>query len=179
MVKRLEDLSEIAQDILKTLKARRENALNIGDIRERIKKEVGESIPQKEIYKELSNLIKYGSVRSTEVKEPFSPLSKKREEKRYYLSRGIGSGKRNYNKLTGKATFADLGKYISRIFGSIFVLFGLGFLIYQNLPLSGAVISNNPIVKDINLVLPSILVVIGAVLIFLSISRKNQPYASL
>ena len=169
MAKRLEEkLSETALDVLKSLKTGKKWALTIDEIEEVLEKETGEKVSKNRIYKELSNLMKYGSVRSANFE------GSKGEERAYYLSRGLGSGRRNYNRLAGKATFTDIGKYISRIFGGIFVLFGIGFLVYQNLPLSGAVISNNPIVKDINLIFPSILVVIGAALIFLSGSKKSR-----
>ncbi|OGJ12775.1 hypothetical protein A3K82_02435 [Candidatus Pacearchaeota archaeon RBG_19FT_COMBO_34_9] len=166
MVKHLEDLGDTAHDVIKSLRVGRDRALTINDLGDALKKETGEKIARKEIYDVLSNLMKYGNVRRVIIK------GAKGEERKYYLSRGLGSGARNYAKLTGKANpFTDLAKYIGRVFGSIFILFGIGFLAYQNLALSGAVISNGEMIKNISPILSVVLIAVGG-LIFLTSFKK-------
>ena len=155
MVKRLESLTDEQKEILKALPSHRDEGMTLEEIRDVLDTE-DYALPVAEMRKEMGGLIKYGAVRST-------------RDKKYYLSRGIGSGYRNQSKLLGKSNpVRDLIKFYQRITGGIFVLTGFFFL-YQNTRISGALISNG--VVDTGSILSIIAFIIGMVLLFIS-SKK-------
>lgn len=61
----------------------------------------------------------------------------------------MGSGRRDQSVLLGKPNLiTDTYKLVKRIFSGVLILFGLGLLVYQNISISGAVISNSTSVES-------------------------------
>jgi hypothetical protein len=167
MVKSLESLSDLEHDLIINLKTGKDRALSLEEIHDKIKKETGEEHSIKEIYTALKKLMNYGSVRSHSTNE-----SRGEETKEYYLSRVVGSGARNKAKLAGEANpLVDIGKYFKRGFGYALILFGIGFFVYQNASLSGAVVSIAELKID-NFILPFSSLILGGLLLFKSL-KKN------
>lgn len=161
-MKRLEDLTDLQKEILKSLKPGRSRSKSLKNIHEFLREE---HYPTefKNIRDELGELIKYGAVRGTVEKTG----------RKYFLSRGIGSGYRNQAMLLGKFNpFRDTYKLIQRIVGSIFLLLGFIFL-YQNLTISGAVVSEVIKNKSVPLISSVVSIFIGVFLLFLSTKKKN------
>jgi hypothetical protein len=168
MVRSLEGLSELEQDLIVHLKTGKDRALSLEEIKDKIKKETNEDRSLNEIYKALRNLMNYGSVRSHATNE-----SKGEETREYYLSRVIGSGARNNAKLTGRANpFVDIGKYFKRITGAVLILFSIGFFTYQSASLSGAVVSSG-LIKGEDFILPIVALFLGGFLVFSSLKFKT------
>jgi predicted transcriptional regulator len=87
-MKRLENLTDLQREILKTLQLGKENAKSLNEIRDYLsKEEVDANIP--DLRDEMSKLIAYGAVRGFVEKGG----------RRYALSRGFGSGYRNQGSL--------------------------------------------------------------------------------
>lgn len=160
-MKSLEDLTNLEKEILKSLKPGRSRSKSLKDIREFLQEE---HYPTefKDIRDGLGKLIEYGAVRGMVEKTG----------RKYFLSRVIGSGYRNQAMLLGKSNpFRDTYKLIQRIVGSIFLLLGFIFL-YQNLTISGAVISEVVKNKSIPLIFSLVSIFIGLFLLFLSAKKR-------
>jgi hypothetical protein len=162
-MKSLEDLTDLQKEILKSLKPGRSRSKSLKDIREFLQEE---HYPTefKDIRDGLGKLIEYGAVRGMVEKTG----------RKYFLSRVIGSGYRNQAMLLGKPNpFRDTYKLIQRIVGGIFLLLGFIFL-YQNLTISGAVVSEVIKNKSTPLIFSLVSIFIGAFLLFLSAKKKNS-----
>lgn len=155
MVKRLDDLAKEERGIITVLKTSKGNALDIDEIKRRLDRD-GYPLSKEKIRDDIGKLISYGSVRACEQEEDGTTI------KKYYLSRILGSGKRNKASLMGYVNpFRDFYRAAARWFGSIFLLFGLAFLVYQRAVTStGAVISTNQ-TPDVGLILNFALIIIG------------------
>ena len=165
MTKRLEKLTETQKEILKTLPLGKD--VKREDILKYLKKE-GVKIDDAELKNELEGLIKYGSLRS-------SFEDKKDEEgMTYNLSRGIGSGYRNQRKLQGKSNIIqDTYKLYKRIFGSVFIVFGIGLVIYNGAFISGAAISFKEGTSALYL---GVISFILGIALFLAPSKKKKNF---
>ncbi len=161
-MKRLEDLTDLQKEILKSLNPGRSRSKSLKNIHEFLEEE-HHPTEFEDINDALGELIEYGAVRGTAEKTG----------RKYFLSRGIGSGYRNQASLLGKSNpFRDIYRLGKRILGSIFILLGFIFL-YQNLTITGAVISDVIKNKSITLISSLALIFIGAFLLFLSAKKKN------
>jgi len=165
MVKRLEKLTETQKGILEILPKSKNSAIKIDEIKIYLKKAEGIDAEDTEIRQELKGLIKYGSVRAN--------LEEDKGEVKYFLSRGIGSGYRNQRTLHGKFNpFRDIYKSYKRLFGTIFLVLGVGLVIYNGASVSGAVISLGKIGLKI-MPIAIISFVIGLVLFLTSYKKKK------
>lgn len=162
-MKRLEELGDVEKEILKSLKSGRSRGLTTPEIRDTLIKE-GHTTTLKEVKEGVGELIDYGSVRG---------YVNRSGDRTYYLSRGLGSGYRNQTKLLGKPNLLlDTYKFFQRVFGVVFVLFGLGSIIFLSLSLTGKVIlAQMPSPVNAMFYLSFLLVLIGGALLF--ISSKN------
>lgn len=135
-MRHLEDIDDLGKEILQKLRGRKEGGLTTREIRDAIEEDMGGDyrVKGEEVRNQLGELIERGDVKA---------YTKKDGKVKYYLSKGIGSGYRSQKKLQGRDFFYNISKMYERILGSIFILFGLGFFIYQNSSMSGAVISNS------------------------------------
>jgi len=159
---RLENLSELQREIIRSLPQDSNKGVTLNEIKASLDDEEY-NFSLNEIREGVRELLKYGAVRG------------KSEDniKKYSLSRALGSGRRNQASLLNKFNpFRDMYKLIERVIGSVFVLFGV-FILYQNSTMSGSVISN--IIKNqTNSSIISIgLVVLGGILLFLSFNKNK------
>jgi len=134
MVKRLEKLADNKKEILEHLPRRKIKGLKIEEVQDKLEKLEKTTIEYKELKKDLNELMQQGYVRCF--------LDEDDNMKRYFLSRGIGAGKRAQKKLFGKSNIIqDTYKLYKRLFGIIFLALGIGLVIYNGASISGAVIS--------------------------------------
>ena len=160
-MKSLEDLTNLEKEILKSLKPGRSRSKSLKNIHEFLKEEHYPAEFEK-IREGLGKLIEYGAVRGMVEKTG----------RKYFLSRAIGSGYRNQAMLLGKQNpFRDTYKLIKRVVGSIFLLVGFVFL-YQNLTITGAVVSEVVKNKSTPLIFSLVSIFIGAFLLFLSGKKR-------
>jgi hypothetical protein len=159
MVKHLDELDSLQKEILKTLKSGRSSGLTTGEIKSAIERDGYEVPGLKEVKEGIGELIEYGSVRGNVLRGG---------EKKYYLARGLGSGVRNQARLLGKTNvFLDTYKFLQRIFGVAFLVFGIGFITYGGLSSTGNIISaSTPSSLDIGFILSFMLMLIGGILLF-------------
>ncbi|MEK6926575.1 MAG: hypothetical protein AABW50_04830 [Nanoarchaeota archaeon] len=158
MVKKLEELTRTQKGIVNILPLKKDNPLEINELKQRLEDNGYGIINKEDIRGDLSGLIRYGNVRTIED----------HGKMKYYLSNKLGSEKRNQGSLRGSPhPFRDFYRMVGRWFGSIFLIFGFGVLMAQDLSLTGAVISTGK-VADITSILAIALMVIGAVLFFKS-----------
>jgi hypothetical protein len=128
-------------------------------------------LSKKVVRERVQELIEMGYVRSR-----VEQVGKNREE-RFYLSMGVGAGGRRARAtLQGRNyVWGDLPKLLERVYkkatGAILILFGIGFFIYQNISLSGAVISVAELKVD-NFILPCSSLILGGLLLFKSLKKK-------
>ncbi len=161
-MKRLEDLTELQQEIIKSLKPARAGGLSLKDLKASLEEE-DYTATIDELREGVGELIKYGAVRGENDVAG----------KRYFLARGVGSGYRNQRKLLGRPHIRDVYKFFSRIFGSVFLLFGFSIFINQNSTISGAVVSetfsgNAPLISSL------VFVIAGVALLFLSFKKSQK-----
>jgi hypothetical protein len=169
MGKHLEDLDESQKGMLKFLGNKKE-AENLEEIREYLHKEEYGSLSKKVTREKIQELIDIGYVRSR-----IEQVGKSREE-RFYLSMGVGAGKRARATLQGRNyVWGDLPKLLGRIkkvTGAILVLFSIGIFVYQTPSLSGAVVSASD-VKGGDFILPFSSLILGGLLLFKSLKFKK------
>jgi len=155
-------LDDEEKGILKYLGRGYDEAVNLKNISHYLRDQGYNNTSLKDMRDDLDHLIKSGYIRSkTEGK------GSNREEK-FYLARFIGGGEREKRKLQGRGVFRDLGKLIERLSGAFFLLFGLGVVIYGDLNVTGAAISNSAGV-GLTFIFAFALMIIGGVLL---IKRK-------
>ena len=111
-------------------------AINVSDIVEYLKDHGYGSLDKKQAIERLDHLMEVGYVRSKTIGK-----GKSREEK-FYLSKGIGGGGRRKREVQGRGPLYDIHKSLERFVGAIFVLGGLGFLMYQTIGMTGAFFSS-------------------------------------
>ncbi len=154
-MKRLEQISDVEKEILKSMSSGPSRGLTTSRIKDVLTSE-GYQTTLDEVRKGIGELITYGSVRGY-----VTPAGKRV----YYLSRGLGSGHRNQAKLMGKTNvFMDAYKLFKRIFSAVFLLFGLGSIIFLGLSPTGKVISISAFPVNIAVFLSFLLIFIGAAL---------------
>ena len=119
-----------------------------------------------EVREKLENLTDKGYVRARTIKRG------RENEERFYLSSYIGEGLRKRRSLQGRGIRHDISSLLfKRWFGSVFLLFGIGFFIYSNFTLTGAVISSSGKVNPVfGLMLA--LIILGVILLVQSFKRK-------
>jgi hypothetical protein len=125
-----------------------------------------DAAPEKlgDVRRAVRDLINYGSVRAKKLKDEKQP--------EYYPTTWIGSGRRNVASLMGYWNPArEIYRWGKRIFGGFFLLVGF-ILLYQNLTISGSVISG--VIGNVNIpvIFPLASLLFGAFLLFLSFKRK-------
>ena len=130
------NLASEEKGILKYLGKGYDEAMDLDDITKYLESHGYSKLSDEAARERLDHLIDTGYVRSkTEGK------GSQREEK-FYLSKWIGEGVRKQKYLQGRGIIQDTSKLIQRLFGSIFILIGFGFLLYQSLHMTGAFISS-------------------------------------
>lgn len=129
-------LDDEEKGILRYLGRGYSESLDLNDITNHLNDLGYSKVSKKEVLDKLGNLMDYGYVRSkAEEKGPVKNY-------RFYLARGIGGGGRRSKSLQGRGLIHDTSSLIKRLFGSVFLLFGLGVLIVSGSGTTGAVISS-------------------------------------
>jgi len=161
-MKKLENLTRLDREIIRNLKTGKDRGSSIEDIQRRLRDQSGLDQSRSEVNDALGQLIKYGAVRSYEQR--IGEID--REERKYFLSRGLGSGGRNKAALYGTWNpLRDFARYISRIFGSFFVLFGFGMIFFrERIASTGDIISSQVHIPNLIFILSFMLAIIGILL---------------
>jgi len=142
-----------------------EESVGFTDITRYLARRGYEETNNRAITEKLDHLIEVGYVRSkTEGK------GNKREEK-FYLARRIGGGGRKRKQLQGRGIIYDTSKLVQRLFGSVFLLIGFGFIIYEGLQMTGAFISSTQTI-DLTVIFAFALFIIGGFLLKKSLYKK-------
>jgi hypothetical protein len=158
---RVKELNDEERGILKFLGGKGELE-SFDNIRNYLHKSGYGSLSERNARKELDQLIDLGYIRSRTVGSGTD------REERFYLSRGIGAGRRAKSTLQGRDyVLGDIGQWVKRIFGKgyIFLVFGLGFLVYSGISSTGMVISSEGSPLDAGFVLSFMLMLIGGALL--------------
>jgi hypothetical protein len=130
------NLDDEEKGILKSLSTKKDEALNLNDITKYLKVHdyVDQNIKPREIREKMEHLADLGYVRSR------TEISGNDREELYYLSNYVMGGVRKKSTLQNRGVFNDLRKFVQKFTGAIFLLFGLGFFVYEGLSLTGAFI---------------------------------------
>lgn len=152
------NLDKKEKGIVKYLGTNYDESLSLNDITQYLKDVGYEDTTRKNVLEKIDNLIDLGYVRSRTKGK-----GDNREEK-FYLSKSLLGGRFKRRGLQGRGFLHDTSSLIERLFGSVFVLFGLGVLIYEGLNITGAVISNGEGI-GISSLLGLTLMIIGGILI--------------
>ena len=143
-----------------------EEALDLDEIIDYLQDHGYEKLEKSGAMEKLDHLIDVGYVRSKTI-----GMGKDREEK-FYLAKKLGGGGRRRKQLQGRGIIYDTSKLIQRLTGSIFLLIGLGFLTYQSLRITGAVISSSESIVPA-FASASALFLIGGVLLIGSFRKRK------
>lgn len=119
----------------------------------------------KKVTDDINHLIKLGYI-ATETERAGEDITE-----RFYVTRGIGGGRRAQRRVQGRGAGHYIGGLLKRILGSIFLLFGLGFLFYQDIITTGNVISESAAAFDIAFILSLVLMILGGILFHQSFKR--------
>lgn len=148
------------------------DSINLKDITKYLKAQEYDVDSIKDVREDLNHLIRVGYVRSkTEGK------GDKREEK-FYLSRTPLGGKYKQKQVQGRELIHETSKLWQRIFnpklfGSLFLLFGFGFVAYDSLNVTGAVISSAETFNPAFFLI-CLLLAVGIVLLTKSIKESKK-----
>ena len=151
-------LDDEEKGILRYLSIDPDEAASRNDITKYLSSSGYNPVSPQDLKDKLDNLMDYGYIRAKTEKSGRSRIEK------FYLSKALLGGKSKQKKLQGRGgIIQDTSKLVKRLFGSIFLLFGLGFFIYDSV-ITGAIISSqenfNPIF------IPTLaLVIIGGILL--------------
>lgn len=122
--------------ILSYLGGNYKESVGLGDIVEYLKDVGYEGVTRRNVLDKLDRLSDVGYVRSKTKGK-----GEHRDEK-FYLSGAPLAGKYARRGLQGRGVVHDTSKLIRRLFGSVFLFFGLGAVVYQGLNVTGAAVSS-------------------------------------
>ncbi len=159
------ELSQEEKGIIRYLGGRK-SKVNVADIVEYLKDHGYDKLDKKEAIEKLDYLMKVGYVRSKTIGK-----GDNREEK-FYLSKWTGGGGRRRRSEQGRGFVRDVQKGIERFVSSIFILVGLGFLVYQTISITGAFISSTQEIVP-GFIFAFILLCIGVFLLVGSFKKKK------
>jgi hypothetical protein len=160
---RLESLAGEQRGIISFLGGKGE-AENIESIKEYLNKGGYGKVSETEIRKNIEALRKYGYLSSKIMGSAGD------REERFYLTGGLGAGRRARAAIQGRTLWKYLSGLNNRVRGTILILFGIGFFIYQNTSLSGAVVSIAEL-RNGNFILPFSSLILGGLLLFKSLKK--------
>ena len=130
-------LDDEEKGILRYLSIDPDEAASRNDITKYLSSSGYNPVSPQDLKDKLDNLMDYGYIRAKTEK-----LGRSRVEK-FYLSKALLGGKSKQKKLHGRGgIIQDTSKLVKRLFGSIFLLFGLGFFIHS-LNITGSSISSS------------------------------------
>lgn len=161
------ELDPVEKGIVRLLGSKEEDAVSLHEIREMLKNsgyEVGEISQLRE---DLDHLIDSGYIRSRTYGK-----GKDREEK-FRLTNYVVGGERRKIEEQGRGVIPSATKMYKRWFGSIFVLIGLGFFIYDGLRMTGAIFSSGTQISP-GFIFAFALFVIGVFLLEGSFDKRNK-----
>ncbi len=151
--------------ILRYLGNKKEESLNLHNIVEYLKTHGYSDLTVKDAREKMDYLIDLGYVRSKTTGK-----GENREEK-FYLSRTPLGGRYKQKQIQGRGIIYDTSKLIQRLFASVFLLIGFGFIIYSISGITGAVISSGQSMAP-TFVFAFLLFIIGGFLLKISFKKK-------
>ena len=158
------EMNENQRGILRYLDTS-ENPLTKDNIKKHLEKQ-GYKPSMKEISTDLDYLIRIGYL-GTNVERSGNETTES-----FYVTQWVGGGRRAQRRLLGRGAGSYVGGLWKRITGSIFLIFGLGFLFYQDTITTGNVVfESTAVALDIAFVLSFGLMIIGGILFYQSFRK--------